>query len=247
MSIIAAGTTSTTGLVQTSDTTGNLVLQVNGTTPSLTLNTAGAHGVGSSPSYGTAGQFLTSQGSAASPTWTSVSIPSSAMTLISTQTSGYVWTGLSGYDKYILIYENIIPGTSNTQLQAVVGTGATPTYITSGYYGQGYSSQYNNGTGTTTQATTQNSASAANIGFINGGSTLNNTKASGKIVIAGTNSSTFVSFFGNQGNYGSTGWQAETSMSFAMVSVSAVVTAIKMTLLSGSISSGSASLYGISS
>jgi hypothetical protein len=73
MSTIAAGTTSTNALVQTADTTGNLVLQVNGTTPSLTLNISGAHGVGSTPSYGTSGQVLTSGGSAASPTWGPVS------------------------------------------------------------------------------------------------------------------------------------------------------------------------------
>jgi hypothetical protein len=48
-----------------------LVLQVNGTTTALTLNTSGAVGVGSSPSYGSSGQIFISGGSAASPTWTS--------------------------------------------------------------------------------------------------------------------------------------------------------------------------------
>jgi hypothetical protein len=40
MSTIAAGTTSGTALVNSGDTTGNLVLQVNGTTTALTLDTA---------------------------------------------------------------------------------------------------------------------------------------------------------------------------------------------------------------
>ena len=40
MSTIAAGTTSTTGMVQSSDTTGNLVFQTNGTTTALTINSA---------------------------------------------------------------------------------------------------------------------------------------------------------------------------------------------------------------
>jgi hypothetical protein len=70
MSIISAGTTTTTALVNTGDTTGNLVLQTNGTTTALTLNTAQALGVGSTPSFGTAGQVLTSQGSGAAPVWT---------------------------------------------------------------------------------------------------------------------------------------------------------------------------------
>jgi hypothetical protein len=72
MSTIAAGTTSTTALVSTADTTGNLVLQTNGTTTALTLNTAQAIGVGSSPSYGTSGQVLTSAGAGAAPTWNTV-------------------------------------------------------------------------------------------------------------------------------------------------------------------------------
>lgn len=73
MSIISAGTTTTTALVNTGDTTGNLVLQTNGTTTALTLNTAQALGVGSTPSFGTAGQVLTSQGSGAAPIWSSAS------------------------------------------------------------------------------------------------------------------------------------------------------------------------------
>ena len=46
MSIISSGTTTTTALVQTGNTDGTLQLQVNGTTPSVTLNTLGAVGVG---------------------------------------------------------------------------------------------------------------------------------------------------------------------------------------------------------
>jgi len=134
MSIISAGTTTTTALVETGDTTGNLVLQVNGTTPSLTLNTAGAHGVGASPSYGTSGQVLTSGGSAATPTWTTPS--SGAMTLISTQnvtaSSVFGWTGLSGYNTYILIC-NPTTGTGSGICLLQVGTSGTG-LLTSNYY-----------------------------------------------------------------------------------------------------------------
>ena len=69
MSTIAAGTSSGTALVSTGDTTGALQLQVNGTTPSVTLAANGAIGVGSSPSYGSSGQVLTSGGSSAAPAW----------------------------------------------------------------------------------------------------------------------------------------------------------------------------------
>ena len=55
MSSIASGTTTTTGLIYTSDTTGNLVLQTNGTTTAVTIDTNQNVGIGtSSPStYGT--------------------------------------------------------------------------------------------------------------------------------------------------------------------------------------------------
>jgi hypothetical protein len=72
MSIIAAGTTTTTALSSTGNTDGTLQFQVNGTTASVTLNTLGAIGVGSTPNFGTAGQALVSGGSTAAPTWASV-------------------------------------------------------------------------------------------------------------------------------------------------------------------------------
>jgi hypothetical protein len=50
MSSIASGTTTTTGLVYTSDTTGNLVLQTNGTTTAVTIDTSQNVGVGVTPS-----------------------------------------------------------------------------------------------------------------------------------------------------------------------------------------------------
>jgi hypothetical protein len=84
MSFITAGTTSTTSIVLTGDLTGNLVLQTNATTTALTLSTTGAIGVGTSPSYGTAGQVLTSAGTGAAPTWsTTVVSPGRSIVLAS--------------------------------------------------------------------------------------------------------------------------------------------------------------------
>ena len=57
MSTIASGVTTTTALVSTGTTDGTLQFQINGTTPSLTLNALGAFGVGSTPGYGTSGQI----------------------------------------------------------------------------------------------------------------------------------------------------------------------------------------------
>lgn len=69
MSSISAGTTTGTALVSTGDTTGQLDLKINGTTQAVRINTSGAIGVGTGPSFGTSGQVLTSAGSSAAPTW----------------------------------------------------------------------------------------------------------------------------------------------------------------------------------
>jgi hypothetical protein len=78
----------TTGLVETSDGTAVLDLQTGGTT-ALRVNASQAIGVGSSPSFGTSGQVLTSQGNAASPTWTTVSgSPGGTTTQVQYNSSG---------------------------------------------------------------------------------------------------------------------------------------------------------------
>jgi hypothetical protein len=242
MSIISAGTTTTTALVETGDTTGNLVLQVNGTTPSLTLNTSGAHGVGASPSYGTSGQVLTSAGSSASPTWTTPS--SGAMTLISTQTASssasLSWTGLSGYDKYMLVFKKLIPA-SNGFLQLTFGTGAGPTYITSNY------NTYVNQSGSyVSNAYIYLSTDAINY--------LGNTTASG---ISGF---CYLNGFSSSGNATSTSTVYSDSINAATPPYSITnlaggsttansvnITALKIVYSSGNIASGTATLYGISS
>ena len=241
MSTISAGTTTTTALVETGDTTGNLVLQVNGTTPSLTLNTAGAHGVGASPSYGTSGQVLTSAGSAASPTWTTLATPpASAMTLISTQTASssasIAWTGLSGYDKYMLIFQNLIPDTAGASFYCQLGFGATPTYITSGYY---------------------------SFYFYNAGGTLTggNFASASQMPISVYYTSSLVTYYGNQTIFegftslGGVGSQSQgiRGNGVGMYATGFVpsggvpITALKIYFQNGNITSGTASLYGISS
>lgn len=69
---INASNSGSGGLVQTADASGILALQTAGVT-AVTINASQALGVGSTPSFGTSGQVLTSGGSAAAPTWTTVS------------------------------------------------------------------------------------------------------------------------------------------------------------------------------
>lgn len=122
MSIIAAGTTTTTALSSTGNTDGTLQLQVNGTTPSVTLNTLGAIGVGSSPSYGTSGQVLISGGLTAAPTWGTAGSATTATNLAGGAASQIPYQTGSGATSFIA------NGTSG-QVLTSAGAGA-PTWAT---------------------------------------------------------------------------------------------------------------------
>ena len=127
MSIIAAGTTAGTALKSTGNTDGTIQLQVNGTTPSVTLATTGAIGVGSTPSYGTSGQVLTSAGSAAAPTW-GTSVAPGFVYIASVSASASSTVDLfdyfsSTYDTYFLTINGLYMSASNwLQLQVRTGT-----------------------------------------------------------------------------------------------------------------------------
>lgn len=74
MATILNADTVSGGAVVTGDSSGEIQLQGGGT-PRLTFNTSGAMGVGSSPSYGTSGQVLTSAGTGGAPTWAAAVSP----------------------------------------------------------------------------------------------------------------------------------------------------------------------------
>ena len=64
-------TASQSGFTYAPDATGALELQVAGGTTAIAFSTAGAIGVGATPSYGTSGQVLTSNGTGSAPQWAS--------------------------------------------------------------------------------------------------------------------------------------------------------------------------------
>jgi hypothetical protein len=136
----------TTGLIETSDGTAVLDLQTGGTT-ALRVNASQAIGVGSTPAFGTTGQFLTSQGNAASPTWTtggtgtvtSVGWTGGIVTVATaTTTPAFTIAGTSGGIVYFNSASTWASSAALTQYGVVYGggAGAAPDATAAGTTGQ---------------------------------------------------------------------------------------------------------------
>ena len=217
----------------------------NGGTNATATPTAGAVPYGTGTAYaftsaGTTGQVLTSAGASA-PSWTTPS--SGAMTLISTQTASssasLSWTGLATYDNYLLVLENLNCG-DNILLQT--GTGAGPTYATSGYI---YSGLYTYATASSAGTNAYNNINS--LGSTNGiiltaggaytNGTIANVSMTGFLSNAFTLCSVSASF--NPSRVVCCGYTGGTN------NTTGTTTAIKLLPVTGTLT-GKASLYGIS-
>jgi hypothetical protein len=226
--------TTSTGVVVTSDTSGALALQTANTT-AMTISSAQVV------------NFVNSFTVAGSP------LASGAMTLISTQTASssatIAWTSLSGYNHYMLIIDGLIPA-STSYLQLQFGTGSGPTYVTSGYYFVQSNTYANNGTFATSNFGDSGSSTQINIGGGNGTNELQGTytvfNATYTIYNMTNSKDTYI---GGTNAYNNNGG----SRTFASVITgqlntnSTAKTAIKLFLSTGNITSGTFSLYGVSS
>lgn len=238
MSSIAAGTTSGSALVSTGDTTGNLVLQVNGTTPSVSLAANGAIGFGSSPSYGTAGQALLSNGSSAAPSWGSAS----PMVLLSTATASSSaslnFTSLisSTYANYTFTLEKILPATNATALYLQTSTtnGAswdtTSVYITS------------NGTNTATGPAVVASNISNSVSNTYGAMGVGGTMVIRNAAAPSSTSPLFI--YRDSTFYVADAAGLSGSTPTLLVYRAAVVNAVRFILSSGNITSGTIRMYG---
>lgn len=90
----------------------------------LTLNTVGAIGVGSSPSYGTAGQFLQSNGSSSAPTWVNAVYSTDYLIVAGGASGGASLAGGGGAGGYIASSALLVPGTAYA---ITIGAGGTAT------------------------------------------------------------------------------------------------------------------------
>jgi hypothetical protein len=251
MPLVLNGATSGSTTIQPTDAV-TVTLTTPATSGTLLAPSSGVLGTSQGgtglSTVGTNGQVLTSNGTSLSFTTPS----SGAMTLISTQTastsSALIWTGLSGYDRYFLQFENLKPSTGGTQIYINFGYGSSPTYYTSGYafafsgYGDGGATNYSNTSYSAIFLTRVVSAGSAGSNEYNHGSFY---------ITGATNSGTYsiqgFSSYYDDGNpniiTGSVAGQIHNSGNS--------LTAIQLTFsgIGGGVNivSGKASLYGISS
>ena len=111
--------TVTGAAVVTADASGVLALQAAGNT-GLTLNSSRAIGVGASPSFGSSGQVLQSNGSGAAPSWVTPSSGAlvflSVVTASNSATVDIETTFNSTYDNYVLVATNVTSATDGRDL-----------------------------------------------------------------------------------------------------------------------------------
>ena len=196
---------------------------------------------------GTAGQALVVNSGATGLTYSTPS--AGAMSLISTQTASnsaaISFTGLSGYDKYLLIYKNVTVVSGSGYLTAVLGTGTAPTYITSSYYGVDSTAYFNGSSMTYSGALNSNRPyfllTTRAIAFTN------TANVAGNAIFSGLTGGTYQNLTAQGVTYDPT-----TSL-YANVNVgmiqpqTAAATAIQISFSAGNLATGTFSLYGISS
>ena len=227
--LVLAGTTGTSSL--SGGTSGTITIQPQAA--------AGTYNFNLPITVGTSGYVLTSQGGGSTAmTWVAP-----VDVLISTQTASnsasLSWTGLgSSYNTYFLDC-SLIPATNTVAFEIQVGEGGTPTYETSNYWASAYLTDSGGNTGAYT-STGYILASASNrVDNVYGGSFQ-------AWISSVPSTATYKMIHGlythaySAGSYSQGGWfegfyHGDTN----------AVTALKVLLSSGNITSGQCSLYGL--
>ena len=161
-------------------------------------------------------------------------------TVTASNSANISFTGLTGYDKYMLIVEDAIPVSASVQLSLQLGTGAGPTYISSGY-----NSAYISGLAAAAAGQLTSQSNLQLNAFTNSQNNTASSGASGVVWLTG--------FLGNRdaainGQFSQNGNSIELDIFGGAVTANTTTkTAIKISYSSGNILSGVFSLYGISS
>ena len=175
---------------------------------------------------------------------TSPLVPLATLTASSSASLAFTSLFSSSYYQYLIIFTNILPATDNTKLYLVAGTGATPTYVSTGYLWQlqgGYAAG-NNQSG----AGNSNDAQAV-LAFLDGSGVSNSATYNGvsgfMYISAIGGSSQTMTGVGHLGyETTSEGWCIQQN-SFNLPAAS--YTALKFLFSAGNIASGTIDIYGL--
>ncbi len=165
-----------------------------------------------------------------------------AMVLISTLTASssasLAWTGLSTFTTYRLVGRILIPTTDTADLSMQFGSGGGPTYATANYHTADWVSGQSGNSGRNDSA-----ASAARLAF----NVHNVTPGVGALDVLITTDGAYVAYTGTvQYLISATSWETATIAGY--LNLAAALTAIKILPSGGgTIASGTASLYSVSS
>lgn len=150
---------------------------------------------------------------------------------VASNSAALSWTGLdtTNYDSFELVLENIIPVTNNRPLLLQVGTGATPTWQTSGYVNL-FASQ----TGGITASTDNSGSVQVTVG------NTSNLGLSGNINIGNLGAGTYKFARGNYAYYNA---NISIGVIAGYYNATTAITALRLIFDTNNISSGIASLY----
>jgi len=200
-------------------------------------------------SPGTAGQVLTSNGNAASPTYQNVGAGTGAWVLISTQdaassaTVDFANLLTNTYRYYKIVAFNVVPATNGVDFYMRFGTGATPTWVSANYQ---WSGVVGNSAG---NPATSGSASDAQMILNNTVSTLSNTAAKGCNFVVDIFDPSNASYAKNASCMFD-GWTSGTTGNNIVVSagsynVTGAISSVRFLTSSGNISTGKFQLWGL--
>lgn len=169
--------------------------------------------------------------------------------LISTQTASssslIEFTRLSGYDKYFLVFSNLIPTAGGSGLNLYVGTGAVPTYLTSDYTTTYLSQDIAGASSFQAAAGASEAPLTGNLTVLKGGG----GRVNGNIDISGMiNGTDACAHWVNHFNQSASFATAASVRGSAVLSTTntTVKTALKLQFSATTILSGKVSLYGLS-
>jgi hypothetical protein len=199
-SSIDASTSGVGGVITTADNTGILQLKTAGVV-AVTVNASSALGVGTSPSYGTSGQVLTSAGSSAAPTWSTVSVPTTYKTrLLTSGTSYTVPTGVKSF--YVFVHGATGGRDTSVGQGGVGGAGYSEKYYTSGFTAGSTTYTYAIGAGGTTSGTSGGTTSFGVVSVTGSVGQTSTTGTSGGVGSGGDFNATGGTGGGGSGNNG---------------------------------------------